>query len=65
MSPNILMFIQQIIVIIDRKWNDELDETIKALQEFLENQCDTYFVNIKERTVKVTAQLRLLNFFSC
>jgi len=47
-------------VIIDRKWNDELEETIKALQEFLENQCDTYFVNIKERTVKVTAQLRLL-----
>lgn len=50
-------------MIVDRKWNDELEETIKALQEFLENQCDTYFVNIKERTVKVTAQLRLLYIF--
>ena len=42
-----------IIVIIGRKWNDELEETIKALRQFLEEQCDAYFVNIKKRAVKV------------
>ena len=42
-----------IIIINHRKWNDELEETIIRLQQFLEEQCDAYFVNIKQRAVKV------------
>ena len=42
-----------IIINIGRKWNDELEETITTLQQFLEEQCDAYFVDIKQRAVKV------------
>ena len=44
-----------IIINIGRKWNDELEETITTLQQFLEEQCDAYFVDIKQRAVKVPA----------
>ena len=42
-----------IIINICRKWNDELEETIKKLRQFLEERCDAYFVDIKQRAVKV------------
>ena len=39
-----------------RGWNSELENLMKVLQEFLEEECETYFVNIKKRAVKVHFQ---------
>ena len=38
---------------VGRGWNSELENLMKVLQEFLEEECETYFVNIKKRAVKV------------
>ena len=41
-------------ITVGRSWNSELENCMKGLQEFLEEECDAYFVNIKKRAIKVT-----------
>ena len=40
---------------VGRSWNSELRSLMEALQDFLEEECELYFDNIKEHAVKVTA----------
>ena len=41
---------------VGRVWSSELENLMRVLQDFLEEECETYFVNIKKRAVKVTVK---------